>query len=149
MAFLAIAAFVLASHAQTVNWNLVTAGQDRPGDGSGTLTLTDGIITGLTGTVGGNSIALLSPGSFAGNDNALPITGGGLAFVVSNYGDVIFFDLGGDIYWSSDAGGGQSGQATFTYDPVPEPSTWATGAVFGAGALLTSAARRRRRTQQA
>ena len=141
-ALAAISALALSAKAQLYNWSLSTSGNGNPGNGSGTLTLTGGVVTALSGTVGGNSVGLLAPGSYYGNDNRLPLTptSNGIGLQVATYGNLWVYNTGADIAWASNKG---SFNAAFSYSPVPEPSTWAMGGVFGLAAVMTVAARRR------
>ncbi len=142
----AITALALSAHAQTYNWTLTTDGTGNPGNGSGTLTLTSGgIVTAMSGSVGGGNVTLLAPDTFL-NDNELPLTSDGISFNIAGFGDINVWGPSPACDWANRAL--DAGSATFTYTPVPEPATWATGGVFGLGALLTVAARRRRQAAQ-
>ena len=156
-AFAALTALALSAQAQVYNWTLSTTGLYNPGNGSGTLTLTGGVVTAMTGTQGGGNVVLIPAGTSMGingevNSNRLPLDQAGLQFKFINpSNDLIFVDLfgdgtaGGSVFWYS----GFTGQATFTYTPVPEPSTWAMGGAFGLAAVMTVAARRRQRANEA
>ena len=140
-ALTAIATLGVAAHAQTFNWTLTTTGTQRPGDGSGSLTITSGVITSMSGTVGGPAgiVTLIPVLGWSFNDNVYP-SPDGVAFSVAGFGNVIIYDLEPGIEWASSS---SSGAASFVLTAVPEPSTWATGAVFGMSALATVMARRR------
>jgi MYXO-CTERM domain-containing protein len=145
-AFAALTALALSAQAQVYNWTLSTTGNTKPGNGSGTLTLTGGIVTAMNGNVGGGSVTLLPVNGYVGNDNKLPLTGQGISFTVGGFGDLNVYEYGpGFLVWTASVG---SGLATFNYTPVPEPSTWAMGGAFGLAAVMTVAARRRQRANQ-
>lgn len=146
----AIASLALSAQAQVYNWSLTTLGAGNPGDGSGQLTLTSGVITSMSGTLGGLSVTLLAPYSFGGNDNQLPVNFSGFAVQLSNTLRVNIYDVDGSAgvsEWSDDQS--EEGTATFSYTPVPEPGTWAMGIVFGTGAVVTVGMRRRRQANVA
>ena len=143
----AITALALSAHAQVYNWTLTTSGVGKPGNGSGTLTLTGGgIVTAMSGTVGGGSVTLLPVNTLGSNDNALPLNNLGLCFEVGGSVAVnVYWDpFGGTLWGNSDY---DSGIATFTYTlaPVPEPHEYA----MVAGAGMVGFAVWRRRAQRA
>ena len=140
LALAAITAMGLSAQAQVFNWSLTTY-NGGPGSGSGQLQLNGGVVTSINGTIGGESISLYPYGVFFGNDNVLPLDPYGLSLMVNNYGGINLYDFGaGGAQWSSLLGGGA---ASFTYTPVPEPSTWVMAGVFGVGAVATVRMRRR------
>ena len=141
MALGAIAALALSAQAQTFNWMLTASGSYGPGNGSGQLTLSSGVVTAMSGTVGGNSITLIPVNAFGNNDNKLPLDSSGLAFSISNYGNFkVVGLLGGMTFFDNGIDGGPAG---FSYTAVPEPSTWAVAGVFGVAAVVTVGVRRR------
>lgn len=81
--------------------------------------------------------------SYMGNDNKLPLTGDGVSFQAG--GNINVFGSVG-TQWIDDL---YTGPATFTYTPVPEPSTWAAASVFGGVALVTVGVRRRKALRSA
>lgn len=141
----AMASLALSAQAQVYNWSLTTSDGFEPGNGSGQLTLTSGLITAMSGTIGGLSLSLLAPNSHWNNDNQLPLTGLGFAIQLSNSSKWSI----GSSYGGSWFGSGHQGSATFSYTPVPEPGTWAMGCVFGLAAVVTVAARRRQQVAKA
>ena len=119
---LIVTALALSAHAQTFNWTLNTTGSTNPGNGSGTLTLTGGVVTAMSGTVGGNHVTLLPPYSFGFNDNKLPLSASGISLNVENHQQINVYGSGGSTFWMAKGGSG-GGSASFCYTPVPEPST--------------------------
>ena len=148
----AMASLALSAQAQLFNWSLTTSAGDDLGSGSGQLTLTSGVITSMTGTLGALHVSgIWQPNLFGGNDNKLPLTQNGFVAQLDNGVIVQVFDPGAGAawygfyppFWSG------SGNATFSYTPVPEPGTWAMGIVFGTGAVVTVGMRRRRQANVA
>jgi hypothetical protein len=141
LALTAITALALSAQAQLFNWTLTTSGSGNPGNGSGQLTLTSGVVTAISGTVNGNAVSLLGVGSLLSNDNRLPFNNG-LGMNIASYGVLLIsnFEEGGQI-WFHDYSTQNLG--TFSYTAVPEPSTWVMAGVFGVGAVVTVGMRRR------
>jgi hypothetical protein len=132
--------------------------------GSGELTTTNGVITGLSGTFNGSAIAgLLPPGAFVGNDNLLLIppaplfiTQGGFSFLDSAGTQFNIYAVLGtqctcgpsgcvcvpyDVYGSISDNGINNDIGNFTLTPAiatPEPTVVAMllPVVFGFGLLL-------------
>lgn len=146
----AMASLALSAQAQVYNWSLTTLGSDNLGSGSGQLTLTSGVITSMTGTLGALNVAGIWQPSGA-NDNKLPLTQKGFVAELDNGLFFTVFDPGAGAAWQGfyPPFWSGSGNATFSYTPVPEPGTWAMGIVFGTGALVTVGVRRRRQANVA
>ena len=142
----AMASLALSAQAQLFNWSLTTSAGDDLGSGSGQLTLTSGVITSMSGTIGVLSVSLIAPNGFLGNDNNLPFNPAGFSVVLSDSSNYNIYDYSGLGRWSN---GTTSGYVTFSYTPVPEPGTWAMGIVFGTGAVVTVGVRRRRQANVA
>ena len=145
----AMASLALSAQAQVFNWSLTTSGPSNPGNGSGQLTLTSGVVTSMSGTIGGLSVSLLAPNGYVGNDNILPLTYNGISVGLSDASNVNIYAFPDQRWWSGNPAGGPHGSATFSYTPVPEPGTWAMGIVFGTGAVVTVGVRRRRQANVA
>jgi hypothetical protein len=156
----AMASLALSAQAQLYNWTLTTQLPGSPGNGSGTLTLTSGVVTAMSGTIGGENVTLLAPGtqlpvatpvvvSLVATDNNLPLNSNGIGLNLPLYGILRLEANWGVQSWVKQ--NFVSGPATFTYTPVPvpEPSTWAMGGVFGLAAVVTVAARRRQQVAKA
>lgn len=156
----AMASLALSAQAQLYNWTLTTLLPGSPGNGSGTLTLTSGVVTAMSGTIGGENVTLLAPGtqlpvatpvvvSLVATDNKLPLNSNGIGLNLPLYGILRLEANWGVQSWVKQSF--VSGPATFTYTPVPvpEPSTWAMGGVFGLAAVVTVAARRRQQVAKA
>ena len=154
LALAAITSLGLSAQAQLFNWTLTTSGSPAPGDGSGQLTLSGGVVTSMSGTVGGRTITLLPAGTVvfgsASNDNLLPLDGNGLGIAIPDFGNTLlmyrpsFFSIvGTDTGWIRPSPL-DFHQATFTYTPVPEPQEYA----MIAGASLVGLALWRRRAQR-
>jgi hypothetical protein len=143
LALAAITAMGLSAQAQLFNWTLTTSGDGNPGNGSGQLQVTTGVITSMSGSIGSQSLSLSSPYTLGGggNDNHFPINGHGFAVNVNNFGLLNIYQGDDSIYWGAGMDG--FGYATFTATPVPEPSTWLMAGVFGVGAVATVRMRRR------
>jgi len=144
LALTAITALALSAQAQLFNWTLTTSGSGNmgiPGDGSGQLTLTSGVVTAISGTVNGNAVSLLGVGSLLSNDNRLPLNNG-LGMNIASYGVLVIsnFELGGQLWFHNYT---TQDRGTFSYTAVPEPSTWVMAGVFGVGAVVTVGMRRR------
>jgi hypothetical protein len=148
--------FPNASKADSFDWSyqgiLPGAPSGNLNFGSGELTTTNGVITELSGTFDGLTIAdLLPPGSFAGNDNLLIfpaapwyLTSGGFSFVVAGaefnlYGGVVnttctcgpsgcFNCFTSNVYGTTNADSSIADVGNFTVTPniaTPEPSSMA------------------------
>ncbi len=124
------------------------------GAGSGQFTLssdpTAGLatVTGLSGTLGVDAIALLAPGTYAGNDNLFKAASphfnfGGVSFSAGglNYN---LYNRGGAIQLCGRTSSCQlTATSAFVTSAVPEPATWAM-MIFGFGLAGFSLRRRQR-----
>lgn len=109
---------------------------------SGVLTTTDNgggnyTITAISGTFNGDSMTLIAPGGFQGNDNTLFFPGApglldfsGFSFVSNSVSYNTYYSASGS-YCGSPGCYGSYNDLTgdtpiqFNVSPVPEPSTWA------------------------
>ncbi len=142
-----------AAQAQSYNWSFTGELPDTTA-GSGALYVTGGFITSFTGTFDGSTISnLMDPNTFYGNDNAFPLSGLGVAFMLAN-GWEFNLSVGGDgvvldtyLAYNPNSDPAQ-GYGTFAATPagVPEPGTWS---LLGVGAAGLIAVRRLRRKSPA
>ncbi len=137
---LGLSAIVAAmAHAQvftTYNWTFTGAlDTESQGlfSGQGQLTVqggATGVVVAMTGSVAGFQITgLLPTSSFGGNDNVFPPTSGGITFTADSKAWNLYGNSSSKILFSDSGGYGNAG--TFSYTPVPEPSTYAAFAALG------------------
>lgn len=150
----ALSALALSAQAQVYNWTL-TSSDPSLGNGSGQFTLTSGVVTAMSGTIGGQSGTLMAPGFYGPNqlwnvsNNYALYSAIGFLLPGRTYSG-IYFNPGDPmslidpyVEWFDSTVAGKIPINAFGVTPVPEPSTWAMGVVFGVGAMVTVGMRRR------
>ena len=133
------------AHAQVLTpYNWTFTGQGDNGSkglfsGQGQLTVQDGAnVVAMTGTIAGFPITGLLPvnsfpfpGTPAANDNQFPITWSGISFTANGESWNLFSFIGLNVVFTDPFGSDYNNVGTFSYAPVPEPSTYAAFATLG------------------
>ena len=115
---------------ETLNYTIPAGGGNPAVSVSATLTVTNGVLTGISGTYTANGVpetitGVIPPGGFEGNDNDVTlggtpfVTGNGISFTVSGAGDdglghVNFYSSGTTTYAEDFANGNNSNATTAT-----------------------------------